>query len=175
VLDIIIDTCTLVSDDQALLPQLFSEIRRREDCHLVLDEPHAPCSMEIYKHSPTPEAKKYRESIGYCPSGIISRDVYLLLIGVLKSRKVKVVSKHKGELSATMAEQIRPIVEERGLAAWWDTDRKWVSLAERATPVDICSHDNGFCHVIRVLRKENIGLRRSKPCPEGILALPNNK
>lgn len=163
-IQLVIDTCVLVSNRVDLLAKYRKYIDENEFSKLVTDEPGGPCSLEILKHSPSSEGIAYRAELGY-NGRIFDRDIYSLYIGMLKrSSKTFRVPNHTGEPRGALGKELENVVanavfRRKKWQEWWAKDRMWVSLAQHVSPVDICSFDKGFKRAESILRKHDIGLR----------------
>lgn len=163
-ISLVIDTCILVGNRSDLLKKYREYINTSDYSKLLTDDPGGPCSLEILKHSPSDLGAEYRREIAYT-GRIFDKHVYAIYIGMLKkSYKVRRINNHSGEPTGELAEDLSKMVEgtligKKKARDWWEKDRMWVSLAQHASPVDICSFDKGFRRAARVLKRHGIGLR----------------
>ncbi len=75
-----------------------------------------------------------------------------------RAEKVALVASHDGEPAGALADELLVAVRELDLDAWWEKDRKWVSLAQRVGVARITSTDRGFRRVKKILKKHEIAV-----------------
>jgi hypothetical protein len=95
---------------------------------------------------------------------VIPDETYQVFIRLLdafgKEFKVKY---HDGEPSGRLRQDLKALVKKHQLTAWWEKDRKWVSLAQSAGAANLYTHDRAFRHCKDSLESHNIRLFASFP------------